>query len=80
MGLISLSHVSEAAHRVGLRVCALGWHRRPLEEMPCPRGVPKSVYRLNLRYRCPRCGLVGRRDSYGNLAGLDEDETIIEGW
>lgn len=80
MGLIPLPGVSEAARRVGLRACALGWHRRPLAEMPCPPGVPKATYRLNPRYCCARCGLIGRKDSYGNLAELDEDEAIMEGW
>lgn len=52
---------------VGLRICAMGWHREPYVREPRPMGMTPEQYELHERYRCSRCGQIGRLDNRGNL-------------
>jgi hypothetical protein len=63
-------------HRLGLFLCALGWHRRPYAREPKPPGLTVEEYVFHPLYRCLRCGLVGRLDGHGNLAPQELPEHL----
>lgn len=76
--------VQSLLHRIGLELCALGWHPTPFQKEPKPRGVTPEQYKFHEQYRCRRCGLVGRIDGYGNLdptplvrPGSSEEESLV---
>jgi hypothetical protein len=66
-GGTAVSIIEGFVERVGLRVCAMGWHRRPYQKEPRPPDLSHEEYRFNPSYRCTRCGVVGHLDGHGNL-------------
>jgi hypothetical protein len=63
--------IESLLRRVGLWVCALGWHRAPLLKEPKPGDMDTAEFAFRPLYRCPRCGLVGDLDARGNLGPYD---------
>jgi hypothetical protein len=62
-----MAWIDSVLDRVGPRACAMGWHRQPYAKEPRPKGMTPEQYEIHERYRCLRCGLIGRIDSHGNL-------------